>query len=200
MLAREVMTSPVTTIRLGTPVPMAVALLLEAGVTAVPVLDSAGRLVGILSVLDLIEREVEADPRAHCLPLARDEAPLPRLVEDVMTADVIGVRDSADICDVVAVMVAERVTSVPVLSGDRVIGIISRRDVLRMLARSDDAIRQEVSHRIAEAGQLSAVVRVDDGVVSISSSGDPSRDLLAQLAARTVPGVLRLRESAATPR
>lgn len=201
MLVREVMTSPVTTVTFGTPVHVAAALLLAAEVTALPVLDHGGRLVGIVSELDLIKREVEADPRAHHLLLPQDEPPLPRHVEDVMTAAVIAVPDSADVCDVVAVMVDERVTSIPVISGDKVVGIISRRDVLRMLTRSDEVIRVEVARRVAEAvGDEGGVVAVDHGVVSIAGFGDPLRDLLAQLAARTVPGVLRVHAPAAASR
>lgn len=197
MLAHEVMTSPVITAAAEMAVPVAAALLLEYGVTAAPVLDSAGGLVGIVSVLDLIKRELEPDPRAHEVTSVFDGSPLPRLVQDVMTTDVIAVPASADICDVVAVMVDERVTSVPVTSGRTVVGMISRRDVLRMLLRSDEVICGEVARRVAEAvGERAGVVHVTAGEVSISGSGDPRCDLLAQLAARTVPGVLRVRVTA----
>ncbi|MFL6138718.1 MAG: CBS domain-containing protein [Frankiaceae bacterium] len=198
MLAQEIMTTPVITVRPDTPVTAAAGILLDNDITAAPVVDDAGRLVGILSELDLVKREVEADPRAHLRRIALTEPPAPRVVEDVMTRAVLALPLTTDVGDVVALMVDERVKSIPIVDGQRVAGIVSRRDVLRMLVRDDDAIRMEVERRVAEvAGRRPHLIEVDEGIVAISTTGDETSDTVAVLAARTVPGVIRVHLAAA---
>jgi CBS domain-containing protein len=110
-----------------------------------------------------------------------------------MTRDVLALPATADVGDVVALMVDERVKSVPMVDGGQVVGIVSRRDVLRMLVRDDDAIRTEVERRVAEvAGRQARLVEVDEGIVTLTSAGDNDGDVIAVLAARTVPGVIRV--------
>jgi CBS domain-containing protein len=197
MLASEVMTTPVVTVRSGTPVSAAAGILLDRDITAAPVVDDEGRLVGIVSELDVVKREIEPDPRAHLRRIGGTEPPAPRTVDDVMTRDVLALPATADVSDVVALMVDAKVKSIPIVDGrhdgQHVVGIVSRRDVLRMLVRDDDAIRFEVARRVAEAvDDHPRLVEVDEGVVTMSGTDDRRSDLLAALAARTVPGVIRV--------
>jgi CBS domain-containing protein len=193
MLAREVMTTPVVTVRPEDPVAVAAGILLDNDITAAPVVDDAGRLVGIVSELDLVRREIEADPRAHLRRIDLAEPPPPRVVADVMTRAVLALPATADVGDVVALMVDERVKSVPIVDGQRVVGIVSRRDVLRMLVRDDEAIRVEVERRVAEvAGEHARLVAVSEGIVTLGATDDEASDTVAVLAARTVPGVIRV--------
>ena len=200
MLAQEIMTAPVVTVPPDTAVSAAAGVLLRHDITAAPVVDEAGRLVGIVSELDLVKREVEPDPRAHLRRIALAEPPPPRVVADVMTREVLALPVTADVGDVVALMVDERVKSVPLVDGERVVGIVSRRDVLRMLVRDDDAIRLEVERRVAEvAGGHARLVEVAEGIVTVSGTGDAEDDMIAALAARTVPGVVRVDVAAHRP-
>src|SRR3712207_4314220 len=103
-----------------------------------------GRLVGIVAEADVLRDRVPPDPRLH---LRRDggaePAALSLLVHGVMTTDVRVVEPSADVADVARVFVDQRLRSVPVVDGDRLAGIVSRRDLLRALVRPDGEIGHE---------------------------------------------------------
>jgi CBS domain-containing protein len=77
MLVREVMTKEVVTVRRTDPVRQAVRVLYAAGVTAVPVLDGNGRLVGIVSEMDLLRGEFQRDPRASARAVLGLRVPAP---------------------------------------------------------------------------------------------------------------------------
>jgi CBS domain-containing protein len=107
-----------------------------------------------------------------------------------MTTPVIALGPSADAADLAETMLGSDVRSVPIVEGATVIGIVSRRDLLRTLVRDDDAIREEIVGRIADyrgpAGTWD--VQVTDGAVLIV--GELEDDGRAAIAiARTVPGV-----------
>jgi CBS domain-containing protein len=192
MLVREVMTAPVVTVPAGSTVRQAVRLLYERNITAAPVVDRRGRMTGIVSEMDLLRGEFEPDPRASAGPAAPPEAPPPATVEEVMTPEVVTVRETDDVLDVVGLMVGTRVKSVPVLRDGALVGIVSRRDLLRMLAHGDERIREDVLAALEEAvaGNVTPRVAVRDGVVELSGDDDPPG--IAAVIARTVPGVVRV--------
>lgn len=189
MQARQIMTTPVLTVRPDTTVRDAATLLLEHQITAAPVLDAGGELVGIVSESDLVVDRFSHDPRNQVRPV-QDEPPGPQTVGEVMTTPVIALGPSADAADLAQTMLGADVRSIPIVEGATVIGIVSRRDLLRTLVRDDDAIRADVVDRIADyrgpAGRWD--VQVTDGAVVIV--GDLDDDGRAAVAlARTVPGV-----------
>ena len=189
MQARQIMTSPVVTVRSDTTVREAATLLLENRITAAPVLDAGGELIGIVSESDLVVDRFGHDPRNQVRPV-QDEPPNPQTVGEVMTTPVIALGPSADAADLAQTMLGSDVRSVPIVEGATVIGIVSRRDLLRTLVRDDDAIRTEVVDRIADYRDPDGTwdVQVTDGAVLIV--GDLGDDGRAELAlARTVPGV-----------
>jgi CBS domain-containing protein len=189
MQARQIMTSPVLTVRPDTTVREAATLLLEHRITAAPVLDAGGELIGIVSGSDLVVDRFGHDPRNQVRPV-EDEPPGPQTVGEVMTTPVIALGPSADAADLAQTMLDSDVRSIPIVEGAAVLGIVSRRDLLRTLVRDDDAIRAEIVDRIADyrdpAGPWD--VQVTDGAVLIV--GDLDDDGRAAIAlARTVPGV-----------
>jgi CBS domain-containing protein len=189
MRARQIMTSPVLTVRADTTVREAATLLLENRITAAPVLDASGDLIGIVSDGDLVVDRFGHDPRNRVQPV-QDEPPGPQTVREVMTTTVIALGPSADAADLAETMLGSDVRSVPIVEGAAVIGIVSRRDLLRTLVRDDAAVREEIVGRIADyrgpAGGWD--VHVTDGEVEIV--GDVGDDGRAEVAlARTVPGV-----------
>lgn len=202
MRADELMSSPVLTVTPEMSVKAAAAVLVDGKVTAAPVLGGAGELVGIVSESDLLAHGTPQDPRAHIRLLPDDPVPLPHAVRDVMTADVITVPERADAADAVTVMLERRVKSLPVLRDGRVVGMVSQRDLLRALARSDDEIWADVQQRLHDHLDAPEGFRVDvrEGVVTISGT-NTSRSAAVALV-RTVPGVLRAvwrREAADVP-
>jgi CBS domain-containing protein len=194
MLVREAMTSPVVTIPRTATVRQAIRVLHEHNVTALPVVDEPGRLVGIVSEMDLLQGMFEHDPRSFVRPVATTAAPAPRLVEEVMTRDVETARPNTDAAVLAEMMMKTRIKSVPVLDGSTIVGIVSRRDLIAILARDDARIRDDVLAAIAEYGTEGAHwdVSVRDGVVELRGTMDEPAQQIADVLARTVPGVTRV--------
>ncbi|MBD2899005.1 CBS domain-containing protein [Actinomadura nitritigenes] len=194
MLVREAMTSPVVTIPRTATVRQAVRVLHEHDITALPVVDGNGRLVGIVSEMDLLRGAFEADPRAFSRPVATPAGPPPRLVEEVMTRDVETARPTTDVAELAEAMMRTRHKSVPVLDGAVLAGIVSRRDLIALLARGDARIRDDVLAAINEYGPGGHAweVSVRDGVVVLTGPADEAARRVADVLARTVPGVTRV--------
>jgi CBS domain-containing protein len=131
MLARDIMSQPVVTVRTSTTIPETARLLAGAGFTAVPVLDDDDRLVGIVSEADLLRSPLPPDRRRqpHRPPGRLD--PAPRCVADVMSTIVESLTPGADVADAARIMVDEHIRTLPIVDGQRVVGIITRRDLLK---------------------------------------------------------------------
>jgi CBS domain-containing protein len=194
MLVRELMTADPLTVSPTTPVKTALALLAEHGITSLPVLGSHGRLRGVVSEADLIHDRVRPDPRAHERPVggADDVA---RLVAEVMTAHAITVHPDDDLADAVELLTSTVVKSVPVVEHDgRLVGMLSRSDVVRVLARADDDLARDVHALLVSVGLGDWFAEVNDGTVSLIGPDDSPDRTLAHLVAGTVPGVVAVIE------
>lgn len=188
MQARQIMTSPVLTVQPETTVREAAILLLEHQITAAPVLDAGGELIGIVSESDLVGDRFGHDPRNHARPV-QDEPPGPQTVAEVMTTPVIALAPSADAADLAQTMLGADIRSIPIVEGATVTGIVSRRDLLRTLTRDDDAIRAEITDRITDyPGPTGPCdIQVTNGTVLIIADHDDGH--AAAALARTIPGV-----------
>jgi CBS domain-containing protein len=127
MLVRELMTSPAVTIRPVAAVAEAARLLDRLCLTSLPVVDHELRLVGIISEAELITWLATPSP-------TREGGPL---VGELMTTRVLTVAADDEVAQVVALMSGTILKSLPVLLHDRVVGMISRRDVVRAIAHGD---------------------------------------------------------------
>src|SRR4051794_20361572 len=142
---RDVMTREVVTVGPDTSTKYAAEVMAERGFAALPVVDDHDQLVGIVAETDVLRDRLPADPRLH----ARRDRPTPDappslLVHEVMTAGVRTVEATDDVSDIARLFVDDRLRSVPVLEHGRLAGIVSRRDLLRMLMRPDADIRADV--------------------------------------------------------
>lgn len=139
MRARDVMTSPVVTLRPDAPVHAAAALLCSHGFTAAPVVNATGALVGIATESDLVRGRIVPD--GWVVPPEPDPT-----VGQVMTPAPAAMRPEDDLADVVALMLDAHTRSVPIVDDGKLVGIVTRRDVLRVVARreltSDDVLRR----------------------------------------------------------
>ena len=173
----------------------AAALLVKHRISALPVVDANSSLVGLVSEADLLPLETTPDPRSQAMPLPPRTEPLPRRVDEVMTPEVYTVEEDADLGLVAQRMLEANVKRFPVMRGRRVVGIISRHDLVRMLARTDEDIETGVKRALTEEGLrlTSLEVRVRDGVVELIGDGDRQTLRLAEILARSVPGVLDVR-------
>jgi CBS domain-containing protein len=193
MRIEEVMTSPVVVVTPETPVKEVATLLVRNGFGVGPVTGPDGRLIGIITEADLIAVGTAADPRRHLRRDLPDDAPSPRTAADVMTTPVVAARVGTDTADVIKIMRSEHLTRIPVLDDDsRLVGLVSRSDLLKPLVRPDAAIEADVRQFLAywyPAGV--ADIRVAAGEVAVASPIGPTRPLVDHLI-RAIPGVISL--------
>lgn len=205
MRAKDLMTRPVVTVGPGHPVRDVAGVLARNGVTALPVVDDDGDLVGIVTEADVMRGRILPDPRGGYVP----SAPPPRTVGEVMTTDVVTVAESADVADVVRAMVDRGLRAVPVLRGsepgDRLVGILTRRDLMRCISREDALVAADVRHRLdlySGPGRWTVTVRA--GAVTLTDDcddrDDPTDRHVAHVLAAAVPGVCSVQVNGAGDR
>jgi CBS domain-containing protein len=147
MKARDVMTSRVVSVSPDTPIRQVARILLENGISAVPVVDADGAPLGMISEGDLVdsahwEHQVRRD--WWLTLLAEGEMLSPEFLayvkhadtpaRDRMHAPVIGVTEDTETVEIARLLMAHHIKRVPVLRGGRVVGIVSRADLVRALA------------------------------------------------------------------
>lgn len=196
MLARDAMTHPVVTVLASASVATASQILVGHGFTALPVLDGDGRLIGIVTEADLLRGRIPDDPRRVDPSLPRRPARLRvgATVADVMSSPVESLTPGADIADAARIMGEERIRCLPIVDGIGVVGIITRRDLLRAaLAHEDLAIRDVILRRLRALDPRDRwEVDVAGGAVVIADHVDDAGELRAVGAiAAAVPGVVR---------
>jgi CBS domain-containing protein len=216
MQARQVMTRPVITVPADATVYAAAEILLGSGVSAAPVVDADGKMIGIVSEADLMNRpEIGTIPAKSWLQrLLTDNALLARdyirshshHVADVMTKVVITADEHTDLREIANLMQRHRVRRIPIVRDGTVVGIVSRANLLQgLLSRepfpvegsvSDEHIRTGVAAELARqgwtSGQTSNVV-VDKGVVHLWGYVEATSLKRAMgIAAENFPGVRRV--------
>lgn len=197
-LVADVMTTDVVTVAETTPYKDIVDLLAHHAVSGVPVVAESGRVVGVVSEADLLQklRFAGSEPyrgfperKQHRADRVKSGAELAR---DLMSSPAIVVSPVESVTTVARLMEAEKVKRVPVIDHyGQLVGIVSRRDLLRMYLREDREIRDEVVEQVLnhtlwiEPGRVT--VEVDRGVVSLAGTVD--RRSTVALVVRLVEGV-----------
>ncbi|MDN5762774.1 MAG: CBS domain-containing protein [Microlunatus sp.] len=190
MRARDIMSTPAVCVLETTPLSEVAGTLAEHGFTAVPVVDQHDHLVGLVSEVDLIRERFELHPH----PSAPGPDMSPRSVAgEVMTTPVEFVGPQTQLSVLARRMITGRRRSMPVVASDQVVGVVTRRDVVATMARSDEAILAEVRRRLGtiEGGEQ-WLVRVQSGVVHLRGKSDPRLQSNAIQAADSVSGVVRV--------
>jgi CBS domain-containing protein len=152
MKVRDVMTREVVAADPDTTVNLVARLMADKAISGVPVVED-GRVVGIVTELDLIVRNTRLEPPAFFqlldarIPLEtpghyreRLRHMLGTLARDVMTEKVVTVGPDEDLEALAELMVKRRVNPVPVVEDGRLVGIVARSDIIAMMARDIDAI------------------------------------------------------------
>ena len=147
MKVRDIMTAEVTAAHPDTSVNLVARLMADHGISGVPVVEQ-GRVVGIVTELDLIVRNTRLEPPAFFqlldarIPLETPGHYRERLrhmlgteARDVMTEKVVTIAPGEDLEVLADLMVKERVNPVPVVEDGRLVGIVSRSDIIAMMAR-----------------------------------------------------------------
>lgn len=184
MKISELMSRDVVTASPGNSVKRAAELMLRHHVSGLPVLDDSGALVGMITEGDLLARALHALDGSSALPVAPVSARVflkerAWQVADVMTADPVAVSPDCDVHDVVRLMRAHVIKRIPVATQGRLLGIVSRADILRMIVaaprestiQDDDALRRAIGARLPDVLELRGShvdVAVSSGIVSLS--------------------------------
>lgn len=219
MRAVEVMTTKVITVGEDASVAEVAKLLAEGGISAVPVVDKENRVIGMVSEGDLLHRTETGTEKcrswwlemmASTNQLAGDYIKSHSSnVKDVMTRDVISVSDTTPLADIAILLEANRIKRVPVVRDGKLVGIVSRANLVRALAMTanepssnaqvdDNTIRDKLlaelkAQKWAEVSP--ANVTVKDGVVHLWSSYLSEQEKRALVvAAENTPGVRRVED------
>ena len=214
MRAMDVMTTEVVTVDENAPVQKAARLMAERGISALPVVDRHNRVIGIVSEGDLMHRAETGTERrrAWWLDMLSSTNQLATdyikshggKVRDVMTRDVVSVTDATPVADIAAVLETKGIKRVPVLRDGRLVGVVSRANLVRALAMTiserpsgaeadDRTIRDRLlaelrAQRWAEVAPENIMVK--DRVVHLWSSYMSEEERRALIvAAESIPGV-----------
>jgi CBS domain-containing protein len=215
MIAKEIMSTPVVSVAPETPVSDVAALLARRRISGVPVLAD-GRLVGIVNEMDLLHRheigteQVPASGRWWTCLFRTEPGPSnyvkshAKRASDVMTRAVDSVAEDAPLSEIAARFDSRAVRRLCVFRAGKLIGVITRADIVRAVARNaprpsvergaaDDAIRAQLLDELGRQWWWRpewSVVTVNDGVVQFSGVIDaPDERASARVAAENVPGV-----------
>ncbi|WP_335933250.1 CBS domain-containing protein [Streptomyces sp. PTD5-9] len=176
----ELMTRDVVRARRDLPFKEIVELLASHGVTAVPVVDEQDRPMGVVSEADLLRKSADrADPSGltpvpHVEAWERAKAEGAR-AEELMSGPAVCARPEWTVVEAARLMEVQDVKRLPVVDEtDRLLGIVSRRDLLRVFLRDDDAIREEIDHDVLQQtlglAPASVTVEVREGQVGLGGS------------------------------
>lgn len=218
MRALDVMTTTVISVKPEMTVRDAAKVLVDQGISGAPVIDAAGRMVGMISEGDLIHRtELDTQERwrswwLDLFSANRDAGDYVKshglVVEDVMTRDIISVEDATPLTEVANLLETKRVKRVPVLRDGQLVGIVSRSNLVQALASTPEQDTPEVAstdreiramllgelagHPWAFAGR-NVVVR--DGVVHLYGMFRSTEAVRAvRVAAEGIAGVKRVED------
>jgi CBS domain-containing protein len=212
MRARDVMVRAVATTTPETTVEKVARLMINLRISGVPVLDKNGQLVGIVTEGDLLRRAETGTERRRSRwsewfsPNSRLAAEYikshARRVEDIMTREVVSVGELATLAEIAELMETKRIKRVPVVHDGKIAGIVSRADLLQVLASGGAATANEDGDRLIRerlfaelrkqewANSAASNVVVSDGVVHFwGTVGSEEERRALRVVAENIPGV-----------
>ncbi|GED83080.1 CBS domain-containing protein [Streptomyces sp. NPDC091412] len=199
-IVSDVMTHTVVAVGRDAPFKEMINLMAQWKVSALPVLEGEGRVIGVVSEADLLPKEEfrDSDPdrftQLRRLPdLAKAGAVT---AEELMTSPAVTVHSDATLAEAARIMAQRRVKRLPVVSGEGMLeGMVSRGDLLKVFLRSDDDLAEEVRREIVSylfPAPLEPIhIGVRDGVVTLTGRiRDTSLVPVAARLVRAIEGVV----------
>ncbi len=204
---KEVMTAEVVAVRRDTTFKELAATLRQYRVSAFPVVDDAGRVIGLVSEADMLAKEALAEPGVAAELLHHSDVRKAGglTAGDLMSHRVVTVSPDDSVEQAARMMHFLKVRQLPVVnSGGELVGIVSRSDLLSVFDRPDEDIRKDITgtmfrHEfLIDPGQFT--VSVEAGVVTLEGTPETAalgRDLVRK--ARHVPGVVAVQDRLSYP-
>lgn len=191
MLVRDVMTRGCVSVTPETPLKEVAALLVAHRISGVPVVDAAGAVVGVVSEGDFLRKEAaEPAPRhAWTRLLGGEEAPdaaVATTAGDLMSRPALTIEGGRTLASAAGLMATRGVNRLPVLEDGRLVGIVTRADVVRAYVRSDADLLRAAAHAVHAVDGL-RVVEVREGVAVLS--GTVADEALAVAVRAVVAGI-----------
>ena len=198
----DLMASEVISVRRETPLRDAARVMVEKGISGLPVTDEDGALVGVISEGDFLRKEVDrgdvfGQGLLGVLFDSRDSLADAETVGEVMSDNIFTVSPDASLVEAARTMTTHGVKRLPVVTREgRLVGVISRRDVVAAFTRPDelidDEIREDILRRLLFLDPSLVEITVKGGVVEISGELPTKTDarLLEAMVQRT-DGVIR---------
>lgn len=190
----DVMTKAVVSAYRGASFKDIVQLMIKRGITAMPVIDEGHRVAGVVSESDLLaKQEFKDGGKRRRFGVRRDRVSRAKAraltADELMTTPAITVHPEVTIVEAARLLDRHRIKRLPVTDdANRLIGIVSRRDLLSVFTRTDEEIRDEIRHDVfALVDPTMVSVYVDRGVVTLTGA-IRQRDLIplvVRLAAAT---------------
>ena len=209
MKVQDVMTKDVLTIGPEAPIRDVAKILVEHGISGLPICDERRRVIGIVSEGDILFKEHDPTkrrrrPLAWLLDAGAEAAAKSRAetAGEAMSAPVLTIGGDRPIAEAARLMVEHRVNRLPVVEDDELVGIVTRADLVRAFTRSDEEIEREIRTEVVQQTMWldpeAVEVDVERGYVKLAGhlESQVEAGLLERLTGR-VPGVIAV-ESALT--
>ena len=208
-IVKDVMSTHVIAVRKSATYKEMATRLREMHVSAFPVLDDDDKVIGVVSEGDLLIREALGDrsPSVFTGVLgSREQAKATGITAaDLMTAPPVTIGPDDTVAHAARLMYARRVNRLPVVNGDgRLIGIVTRSDVLSVYDRADDDIRRDITDNVIRGefrcDPVRFTVTVADGIVTLEGTPETAaagRDIVD--AVKHAQGVVAVRDQLTYP-
>lgn len=188
--AREIMSSPVVSVRPDTPVREIVETMLRSRISGLPVVDEDQRVLGIVTEADLLEKEDRPLPEPPILSWHGRSLRLERMMghyrkatgttaRDVMTENIITAAEDTTAQELAHLMLRHSINRILILREGRLAGIVTRADILKVFLRSDESILQTVRETLARELYIdpaSLTLSCANGIVTVAGNVDRHSD------------------------
>jgi CBS domain-containing protein len=211
MKVSDVMTENVFTVTEDTPLKVVATRMLEYGVSGLPVVDG-DRVLGVVSETDILFKERPAPERKGVVdwlvhygedpPLAKLDA---RTAGESMTTPPVTIASGRSVADAAQLMLDLRIDRLPVVDSGRLVGIVTRADLVRAFSRDDEVIEREIREdgilKRFWMGPSNVTVSIEDGNVVLEGKVE-SQDLAESIVsfAESTPGVVSVVSQLTWPR